>query len=146
MRHYLTTCTSCLLLATLFITAACSKAVETNPDVDHINNVAVNDLTQYNVHVSTIAGRFGIQGDGDGQGGKARFWNPTKMVYDNRNHTLYVADGTVIRSIDQQNNVKTYLPFGKINNYDEILDMDVTKDSIGGSLYFYNQRKRSIQN
>jgi hypothetical protein len=95
-----------------------------------------NDLSTFTVNVSTIAGKFGVQGDADGQGINARFWNPTKMVYDNRNKTLYVADGTVLRSIDQKNNVKTYLPFGKINNYDEILDLDVTPDSIGGSLYF----------
>lgn len=31
------------------------------------------------------------------------------------------------------------MPFGKINNYDEILDIDVTKDSTGGSLFFITE-------
>ncbi len=127
------------LLAVLCLATACKKSVETNLDINHIISVATNDLAKYNVLVSTIAGKYGIQGDDDGNGSKARFWNPTKMVYDNRNNVLYVTDGTVIRSVDQNNNVKTYLPFGKINNFDEILDIDVTPDSIGGSLYFITE-------
>ncbi len=122
-------------LAMLLFTAACSKNADTLPNV---SNHQASLLTQkiYSVKVTTIAGKFGVQGDADGTGSVARFWNPAKMVYDNRNNKLYVADGTVIRSIDKQNNVKTYLPFGKIGNYADILDIDVTADSVGGSLYF----------
>jgi hypothetical protein len=132
---------SVIVCAILLLTTSCTKNIETIPNNSSVlKTTAVNNATvQYNVAVSTIAGKYGIQGDADGKGGNARFWNPTKMVYDIRNKTLYVADGTVIRSVDAQNNVKTYLPFGKINNYDEILDMDVTKDSIGGSLYFITE-------
>lgn len=130
---------ACFLSAILFLTAACSKSIDADSASKKINSGAVNNLSTFNVNVTTIAGKFGTQGDADGQGSNARFWNPTKMVYDNRNNTLYVADGTVIRSIDAQNDVKTYLPFGKINNYDEILDIDVTPDAVGGSLYFITE-------
>ncbi|WP_018611266.1 hypothetical protein [Segetibacter koreensis] len=90
----------------------------------------------FNVTVSTIAGKLDDRGNAeDGNGANARFWNPTKMVYDNRNNILYVADGTVIRSIDMQNNVKTYIPLGAIgSSYNEILDMDVAPGT-GGTLY-----------
>jgi len=134
MKHFLSI--SCI--ASIILFTACTKSVNSNSSISSNQNNAAT-VTQYNVNVTTIAGKFKVQGDDDGNGSNARFWNPTKMVYDNRNKTLYVADGTVIRSVDQQNNVKTYLPFGKINNFDEILDMDVTKDSIGGSLYFITE-------
>jgi len=120
----------------LLLQTACTKSVDTH---SHAINTQINNVSnaiQSSVTVSTIAGKYKTQGDADGKGSNARFWNPTKMVYDNRNHILYVADGTVIRSIDAQNNVKSYLPYGKIGNYDEILDMDVTTDLTGGSLYF----------
>jgi hypothetical protein len=135
MKHHLFSLSSCVTSVALFLATACAKNIDGNSNLD-LKTTSVNNATQYAVNVTTIAGRFGMQGDADGNGSNARFWNPTKMVYDNRNNTLYVADGTVIRSIDKQNNVKSYLPYGKINNYDEILDIDVTPDSIGGSLYF----------
>jgi len=138
MKHHSMLNSSCILLTVLFFASACSKSIDINSNVNLKSN-AVSNAGTYTVNVTTIAGKYGIQGDADGKGANARFWNPTKMVYDSRNKTLYVADGTVIRSIDAQNNVKTYLPFGKINNYDEILDMDVTKDSVGGSLYFITE-------
>lgn len=135
MKHNLLSFRFCFALAIILFTAACSKNADTLPNVsNHQTNSLIQKL--YAVKVTTVAGKFGIQGDADGNGSTARFWNPTKMVYDNRNNKLYVADGTVIRSIDKQNNVKTYLPFGKIGNYAEILDIDVTADSVGGSLYF----------
>jgi hypothetical protein len=139
MKHYSFTRASRFLLAILFLATACSKTIDVRSDLNKITSTSTNDVSTFNVNVATIAGKFKTQGDADGMGSNARFWNPTKMVFDNRNNTLYVADGTVIRSVDRQNNVKTYLPFGKINNYDEILDMDVTKDSIGGSLYFITE-------
>ena len=90
-----------------------------------------------NVTVTTIAGKLDDPGNAqDGNGSNARFWNPTKMVYDSRNNMLYVADGTVIRSIDKLNNVKTYVPLGAIgSSYNEILDMDVAPGVAGGTLY-----------
>jgi hypothetical protein len=139
MKHLLTF-SSCIVLAILLLTTACTKNIDTNANANNLKSNAVNNATISSVTVTTIAGKYGIQGDADGKGDNARFWNPTKMVYDNRNNMLYVADGTVIRSVDQQNNVKTYLPFGKINNFDEILDIDVTKDSIGGSLFFITEQ------
>lgn len=122
----------------LLCTTACTK------DIDKTSSVSdqqVNASTQkiYVVNVKTIAGKYGIQGDENGNGSNARFWNPTKVVYDYRNKTLYVADGTIIRSVDASNNVKTYLPLGKINNFDEILDIDLAPDSVGGSLYFITE-------
>ena len=124
----------------MLLFTSCSKNIEKKPGNNNLKNNSVNNAVQSTVTVTTIAGKFGLQGDQDGNGSNARFWNPTKMVYDNRNNTLYVTDGTVIRSVDAHNNVKTYLPFGKLNNFDEILDIDVTADSIGGSLYFITQQ------
>jgi len=138
MKHPLFSFSSRIGLCMLLLTTACSKSIDTHPDKNSATGIVTN-ITQSTVNVTTIAGKYGTQGDADGNGSNARFWNPTKMVYDSRNKTLYVADGTVIRSVDAKNNVKTYLPFGKINNYDEILDMDVTHDSVGGSLYFITE-------
>jgi hypothetical protein len=91
---------------------------------------------QFNVTVSTIAGKIGDHGNAeDGIGSAARFWNPTKMIYDNRNSTLYVADGTAIRSIDQNNEVKTYVPFTVLGNYDDIFDICLAPGTAGGTLY-----------
>ena len=98
----------------LFVASACTKSIDVNSNISNTDASNVNNAAQAAVNVSTIAGKYGIKGDADGKGANARFWNPTKMVYDNRNHVLYVADGTVIRSIDAQNNVKSYLPYGKI--------------------------------
>ena len=131
--------TAACIVSVMLLFTSCSKNIDINSNMSNLNTSTVNNATQSAVTVTTIAGAYGLQGDNDGKGSNARFWNPTKMVYDNRNKTLYVADGTVIRSVDAQNNVKTYLPFGKINNYDEILDIDVTPDSIGGSLYFITE-------
>ena len=127
-----------VMIAVIF--SACTKNIDTKSNANSLATSNVSNATTYVVNVTTVAGKYKLQGDADGKGANARFWNPTKMVYDNRNHTLYIADGTVIRSMNAQNNVKTYLPFGKINNYDEILDMDVTPDSTGGSLYFITEQ------
>ena len=88
------------------------------------------------VTVSTIAGKLRDHGNAeDGNGSNARFWNPTKMIYDNRNNMLYIADGSVIRSMDIQNNVSTYIPLGAIgSSYNEILDIALAPGS-GGTLY-----------
>lgn len=96
--------------------------------------------TVINVTVTTIAGKLDDHGNAeDGKGMDARFWNPTKMVFDNRNNTLYVADGTTIRSIDQQNNVSTYMPLHTISNYNEIMDIDLAPGPKGGTLYFISK-------
>ncbi len=127
-----------LLLFAFVVTTACSSCSKKDimrpasggpPDGD-------SSSAAFNVTVSTIAGKLDDRGNAeDGNGANARFWNPTKMVYDNRNNILYVADGTVIRSIDMQNNVKTYIPLGAIgSSYNEILDMDVAPGT-GGTLY-----------
>ena len=93
-----------------------------------------------NVIVSSIAGKEGDHGNAeDGNGGNARFWNPTKMVFDGRNNMLYVADGTTIRSVDQANNVKTYMPLGTISRFNEILDIDLAPGPDGGTLYFISK-------
>jgi len=136
MKHSIS---SGFVLAVVLFATACSKNIDTQSNINKLQANAIDNAGMSTVTVTTIAGKLGTKGDADGNGSNARFWNPTKMVYDNRNNILYIADGTVIRSIDQQNNVKTYLPFGKINNYDEILDMDVTPDATGGSLYFITE-------
>ena len=137
MKQYLLPGSSCFLVVILFLTVACSKTIETNSAFNNPNRNAISNLYKSNVSVSTIAGKLGDHGNAeDGSGGNARFWNPTKMVYDNRNNILYVADGTTIRSIDQSNNVKTYMTLGAIGNYNEILDIDIAPGSVGGILYF----------
>lgn len=101
---------------------------------DNLNTTLVKTA---NVKVTTIAGKLDDHGNAeDGNGSNARFWNPPKMVYDSPNNLLYVADGTVVRSIDGQNNVKTYVPLGAIgSSYNEILDLDVAPGIAGGTLY-----------
>jgi hypothetical protein len=90
---------------------------------------------EFSVNVTTIAGQVSNKGGEDGNGSDARFWNPTKMVYDSRNNMLYIADGSVIRSMDAQNNVSTYVPLNAIGgSFDEILDMDVAPGA-GGTIY-----------
>ena len=123
-----------ILAAVLVLTTSCTKTNEKNP-LDPGGTVQDNTAA-FNVTVTTIAGKVKDHGNAeDGSGVNARFWNPTKMVYDSRNNTLYVADGTTIRSIDQQNNVKTYLPLGALSNFNEIYDIDLAPGSAAGTLY-----------
>lgn len=120
---------STLFFATVIVLSSC-----TNKDVDD-PDTPDKPVTNLSVTVTTIAGKLDDHGNGeDGQGTAARFWNPTKMIYDSRNNLLYVADGTVIRSIDAQNNVKTYMPLGVISRWSEILDLSLAP-GVGGSLY-----------
>lgn len=124
-----------LPLAILIFSAACSK--KENNTSSGSSTPPENNL---NVTVTTIAGKVNDHGNGeDGNGLNARFWNPTKMVFDNRNNMLYVADGTCIRSIDQQNNVKTYLPEHVLSVYNEIMDIDLAPGPDGGTLYFISK-------
>jgi sugar lactone lactonase YvrE len=125
-----------IAFATISLAAACSKKAAFSQDTDNPpptgNNITVN--------VTTIAGMANTPGTvTDGNGASARFLNPTKMVFDNRNKMLYVADGTCIRSIDQQNNVKTYLPLGVLSPYNEIKDIDIAPGENGGTLYFVSK-------
>ena len=127
-----------LLRLAFTATIACSSC--SKDKIDGIPNTPGTPGTPgtpaFNVTVSTIAGKLDDHGKAeDGNGINARFWNPTKMVYDNRNNILYIADGTVIRSMDQANNVRTYLPLKTLGNYNEILDIDLAPESAGGTLY-----------
>jgi sugar lactone lactonase YvrE len=140
---YKTMFTSKLLLFLAVCTIACSsctkeKMVDTTiTNTGHVDIIDAQALVSTaNVLVTTVAGKLDDRGNAqDGNGSNARFWNPTKMVYDSRNNLLYIADGTVIRSMDRQNNVKTYVPLGAIgSSYNEILDMDVAPGT-GGTLY-----------
>ena len=92
--------------------------------------------SKFHVTITTLAGKLDDKGNAeDGNGANARFWNPTKMVFDSRNNTLYIADGSVVRSMDAQNNVRTYVPLNAIgNSFVDILDMDVAPGT-GGTLY-----------
>ena len=127
-----------LFLTVLIAAISCSSCSK-----KEIANPTSNDSlpggppsSQFKVTVTTIAGKVGDHGNAeDGNGANARFWNPTKMVFDKRNNMLYIADGTVVRSIDQQNNVSTYMPLRTISNYNEILDIDVAPGPAGGTLY-----------
>ena len=122
-----------IAFTTMILVSACSKKTGVSQGTDNPPPTGNN----YNVTVTTIAGKVDDHGNGeDGNGSSARFWNPTKMVYDSRNQMLYVADGTCIRSIDQQNNVKTYLPVGVLSPYNEIKDIDIAPGANGGTLYF----------
>ena len=133
MKHFLLR-SQLVLALVVFAATACSKKEIKVSDSHGTLDPAASALK---VNVTTIAGKIGDHGNAeDGNGADARFWNPTKMVFDNRNNTLYVADGTTIRSIDQQNNVKSYMPLGTISSFNEILDIDVAPGPSGGSLYF----------
>lgn len=124
----------------MFTTTSCTKPHDEKPgQVDPGSNTETGQ-GKLVVTVSTIAGKLGDHGNAeDGNGINARLWNPTKMVYDNRNNMLYVADGTVIRSIDRQNNVKTYMPLGTISGFNEIQDIDLAPGPLGGTLYFVSK-------
>jgi hypothetical protein len=123
------------LTVVVFITS-CRKSVDKNDmPGDTVGNVP-DTTVPFHVTVATIAGKRGDHGNAeDGNGAGARLWNPGKMVYDKRNNLLYVADGTAIRTIDQQNNVKTYLPAGALSNFNDIEDIDIAPGA-AGSLYF----------
>lgn len=126
-----------LLWFTFTATIACSSCTKDKiQNIPNTPNTPDTPASSFNVTVSTIAGKVGDHGNAeDGNGSNARFWNPTKMVYDNRNNMLYIADGTVIRSMDQANNVSTYLPLHTLSNYNEILDIDLAPGAAGGTLY-----------
>ncbi|HTE09530.1 MAG TPA: hypothetical protein VK645_01150 [Chitinophagaceae bacterium] len=133
---------SIFLVGVLFLAAACSKTTDSpvNPGGAGEPVPGSPPVTSLNVTVSTIAGKAGERGNAeDGDGINAHFWNPTKMLYDARNNTLYVADGTTIRSIDQQNHVKTYMPLGTISNFNEIQDIALAPGAEGGTLYFISK-------
>lgn len=127
---------SALLVLLTTLTTSCSKATDTVSPAPASDTSSGAD-TKLNVTVATVAGKEGDRGNAeDGNGAAARFWNPTKMVFDPRNQLLYVADGTTIRSVDQQNNVKTYMPLSAASRFSEVLDLALAPGSEGGSLYF----------
>lgn len=135
MKKYLIIQLFCLSAVGLLLVSACKKNTVVPPPSSDSTHVV-----KPNVTVTTIAGKVGDHGNGeDGNGVAARFWNPTKMVFDPRNNMLYVADGTVIRSIDQQNNVATYMPLHAISNFNEIMDIDLAPGTAGGTLYFISK-------
>jgi hypothetical protein len=140
MKKYLFQKFSVFFVAMPFLLSACTKTADSTVPVTPGEPVpGTPPVTSLNVTVSTIAGKAGEPGNAeDGDGINARFWNPTKMVYNKRNNTLYVADGTTIRSIDQQNSVKTYMPPGTIGNFNEIQDIDLAPGT-GGTLYFISK-------
>ncbi|CAN5757951.1 hypothetical protein BH11BAC3_BH11BAC3_11760 [soil metagenome] len=144
MTHYLFRKQSYLFMVLLFIAASCSKATDgiTTPT----GGTTGDDHPTLTVTVTTIAGKLQDHGNAeDGNGVNARFWNPTKMVFDNRNNRLYVADGTTIRSIDAANNVTTYMPLGAISRFSEILDIDIAPGTAGGTLYFTTKENDLIK-
>src|SRR4051812_23585460 len=128
-----------MLIRKLFLFAVAAAIACTSCTKDKVQPTSPppsdNSGGGFSVKVTTIAGQVSTKGSEDGNGSSARFWNPTKMVYDSRNNMLYIADGSVIRSMDMQNNVKTYVPLNAIgSSYNEILDMDVAPGA-GGTLY-----------
>src|SRR3954452_17343517 len=121
------------------VCTSCNKEKFTDTTIVSENgadNATTTLASTSNVVVKTIAGKLDDRGNAqDGNGSDARFWNPTKMVYDSRNNMLYIADGTVIRSMDAQYIVNTYVPLNAIgNSFNEILDMDVAPGA-AGTLY-----------
>lgn len=127
---------SLCMAGVLALTTSCTKPHNDKPG---------SGPAGFKAAVTTIAGKLQDQGNGeDGNGTHARFWNPTKMIYDNRNHLLYVADGTVVRSIDEQNNVATYMPLGVISKWSEILDLALAPGA-AGSLYLVTSQHELIR-
>jgi hypothetical protein len=125
------------IISCLFFACTKTNSEQTHPDPPPVQGTPA---PAGNTIVSTIAGKEGDHGNAeDGNGSNARFWNPTKMVFDDRNNMLYVADGTTIRSIDPANNVKTYMVLGTISGYNEIADIDLAPGPDGGTLYFISK-------
>ncbi len=120
--------------ATILMFCSCTKEQHAGPeDSGQQNNNGGGSLS---VNVTTIAGKRGEQGNAaDGNGASARFWNPGKMIFDSRNNILYIADGSVIRSMDMQYNVSTYVPLRMLgSSFNDILDIALAP-GVGGSLY-----------
>lgn len=122
------------IIAILIFGIACKKENSNNDNGGTAGGTG--DGTHFNVTITTVAGKQNDAGNAeDGNGAAARFFNPTKMVLDNRNNILYIADGTVIRSMDAGNNVSTYVPLNTIgNSFNEILDIALAPGA-AGSLY-----------
>src|SRR3954471_11739920 len=121
------------------VCTSCNKEKFTETTIvseNRADNATTTLASTSNVVVKTISGKLDDRGNAqDGNGSNARFWNPTKMVYDSRNNMLYVADGSAVRSIDAQNNVSTYVPLNTVgNSFVDILDIDVAPGT-GGTLY-----------
>ena len=137
----------CMATLAGLLSVSCSKTLEGNQSPAIPGTPAPGDPhTTTTATVSTIAGKLGDHGNAeDGQGANARFWNPTKMIFDSRNNMLYVADGNTIRSIDAQNNVNTYLPLGKLSTYNEIMDLDLAPGAAGGTLYIVTKENDLIK-
>ena len=65
------------VVAVIILTSACSKKTEVSGGTHNPPPTSNN----FNVTVTTIAGKVDDHGNGeDGNGPNARFWNPTKMV------------------------------------------------------------------
>ncbi|MEX6686243.1 hypothetical protein QTN47_01990 [Danxiaibacter flavus] len=120
--------------ATILMFCSCTKEQRPGPAGNGDQNNPGS--TSLNVNVTTVAGKRGERGNAeDGNGVSARFWNPGKMVFDSRNNMLYIADGSVIRSMDMQYNVSTYVPLRMLgSSFNDILDIALAPGN-GGSLY-----------
>ncbi len=115
------------VLAALLAGTACKKS----------DDVVVNTPTpSLTATVSTIAGEHNAaRGGSDGQGSAARFRELGQMVFDARDNKVYVIDdGTVIRSLDAQNKVTTYVPLGVLSKWDMIYDICLAPGSQRGTL------------
>lgn len=121
------------IILTLFIFAfscACKKNKGENTAMD--------------VSVITIAGDVNAaRGSADGQGAAARFYDLGDIVFDTRNNMLYfVDDMNVIRSLDAQNRVATWLPSGVLNRWDIIYGINLAPGSKGGALLITTKNNR----
>ncbi|HLL44080.1 MAG TPA: hypothetical protein VK369_13120 [Segetibacter sp.] len=101
------------------------------------SNTPNNSTTDFNVTVTTFAGDASERGTKDDADPlKARFSSPKKLIWDDRNKSLYIADGagaSGLRKIDANGSVSTPVPYVGTSN--EIYDVCLVPDE-AGAVYF----------
>ena len=122
-----------LFLLSFTIMVACSSC-QTNKVKRTTTSIGTS---AFNATVTTIAGDVSQRGKNDDADPlKARFLYPKKLIWDDRNKSLYIADGSGqsnLRKIDENGRVSTPVPYVGTSN--EIHDVCLAPGS-AGSLYF----------
>ena len=123
----------------LLLLMACA-ACEKDKNKDTADQTPTPENYTVNATVSTVAGSAGQSGNQDGRGSEARFSGPKKMIYDDRDQSLYIVDDpATIRKMDAQNNISTYLPAGMLSVYNSITDICLAPGA-AGNLYVTTSR------
>ena len=101
------------------------------------SNTPNSSLPDFTVTVTTFAGNASERGTTDDVDPlKARFSSPKKLIWDDRNKSLYIADGagaSGLRKIDANGDVSTPVPYVGTSN--EIYDVCLVPDK-AGAIYF----------